>query len=375
MALNLTIDNSALDKISELIGERTAEELKNIGDDQSLLLKQIALKFLRVVEQNMQYITTIENYEKQLKQKRYDLNLNSLPKDPKVIIEYNQYKERLREKINIDLSLDNFFKECLIFNDNIVEIVTGRKTKITVVIPSANEPPLIRDYTVEELLDEKSGITIVQDVTSGTIPRVTGRLKYDIEKMKNNFNAALHKDNIIDSEELAALNETYNSAMYNNFNKFKPYVVWKPLNARHWFKMKINGGAGDISEGYAYFYYHDIDKKFDFAVKHLYDNLDTFFRIGVGSVSNLSGLYGGDISTPEYEYAVKSLQASLPGYVQMIQMAKNIINNKIKNATDLKNLALNRQYKDPIHKQGEKGLRNFVTEVMESQLKQFFNQT
>jgi hypothetical protein len=61
--------------------------------------------------------------------------------------------------------------------------------------------------------------------------------------------------------------------------------------------MKISGGAGDISEGYSYFYYKSRETNFGFAIHHLYDNLDTFFRIGVASVSNLSGLYGGDISS------------------------------------------------------------------------------
>ena len=99
-------------------------------------------------------------------------------------------------------------------------------------------------------------------------------------------------------DELEALNETYNSALFDNFNEHKPYVFWKPLEASHWFKMKISGGAGDISEGYAYFYYKSNEKNFGFALRHLYDNLDIFFREGVASVSNLSGLYGGDISTP-----------------------------------------------------------------------------
>ena len=369
---NITINQEALDKISNEIGNRTAEQLKDIGDDQSLLLKKIALNFLTSVEENLERIKVIEDMEKKLKQKRHALKLNTPPKDENNVAEYIRYKEELKQKITIDTSLDNFFKQCLIFNDSIVQIITGKKTRVTVVIPVANDAPIIMDYSIEQLLDEKSGVSIVQDISSGKIPRIVGRLKFDTEKMKNNFNSAIKKDNIISVQELKALNITYNSALFDNYNKYKPYVVWKPLDAQHWFKMKISGGAGDISEGYAYFYYKG-NQNFNFAKHHLYDNLDTFFRYGVGSVSNLSGLYGGDISTAEYEYAVKSLQASLPGYVQMIQLAKNIIDNKIKNATDLKNLALRKKYKDPINKQGQKGLRNFITEILDSELNQFFN--
>lgn len=370
---NITINQEALNQISDKIGNRTVEQLKKIGDDQSLLLKKIALNFLNAVEKNLERIKAIEDTEKKLKQKRHDLNLNTPPKDENIVAEYIRYKDELKQKITIDTSLDNFFKECLIFNDSIVQIITGKKTRVTIVIPTANDAPIIRDYSIQQLLDEKSGVSIIQDVSSGKIPRVVGRLKFDTEKMKNDFNSAIRKDNMISVQELNALNITYNSALFDNYNKYKPYVVWKPLGAEHWFKMKISGGAGDISEGYAYFYYKGANENFNFAKHHLYDNLDTFFRYGVGSVSNLSGLYGGDISTAEYEYAVKSLQASLPGYVQMIQLAKNIINNKIKNATDLKNLALKKQYKDPVNKQGQKGLRNFVTEILESELGQFFN--
>jgi len=176
---------------------------------------------------------------------------------------------------------------------------------------------------------------------------------------------------LISPLELKSLNDTYNSALFNNFNRFKPYVVWKPLNAEHWSKMKISGGAGDISEGYAYFYYKSQERDFNFRSHHLYDNLDTFFRVGVGSVSNLSGLYGGDISTAQYEYAVKSLNASLPGYLQMIRIAQNIINNKIPKAETLKQKALKAKFKDPIHRQGEKGLRNFIEEVLEEEMKEF----
>ena len=365
---SLSIDKKILQQITEEIGDRTVEELKNIGDEQSLLLKKIALDYLQAVEENKEKIIAIEEKEKLLRQKRYELNLNRNPKDVELVTQYNRYKKDLESKIQIDTSLDDFFKKSLIFNDAIVEILTGKKTKITIVIPSAHSAPLIRDYTVEELLDEKSGVSIIQGITSNEIPRVVGRLKYDIQKMKNNFNIALRKDSMIESKELMALNQTYYSAL-SDFNKHNPYVFWKPVRNKNWLKMKISGGKGDISEGYAYFYYKSNNEtNFGFAIHHLYDNLDTFFRIGVASVSNLSGLYGGDISTKQYEYAVKSLRASLPGYVQMVKMAQDIINNKIKNAKDLKEVALKAKYKDPLNQLEEKGLRNKVEEVINTNI-------
>ena len=373
MAINITINREALDKISEEIGDKTAQELKSIGDDQSLLLKQIALRFLESVEKNLQKIKIVENRAKRLKEYRQTLknqgkDLKKIPQDKEAIEKYEKFKKDLEEEITIDTSLQDFFKECLIFNDSLVEVITGRKTKVTIVIPASGESPIIKDFTLEELLDENSGVSFVQDVTSKKIPRITGRLKFDIEKIKQNLKKGLSQDKFISIKELEALNETYNSALYDNYNKFKPYVFWKPVNGERWLGMKISGGAGDISEGYAYFYYKSQETNFGFSERHLYDNLDVFFRKGVGSVSNLSGLYGGDISTIQYEYAVKSLNASLPGYLQMIRIAQNIINNKIPNATSLKNKALKAKFKDPINRQGEKGLRNFVINQVADEL-------
>jgi len=64
--------------------------------------------------------------------------------------------------------------------------------------------------------------------------------------------------------------------------------------------------------------------------------MDYFIREGVANVDSISGLYTSDVSTDEYDYAVKSLDASLPGFRQMITLATQILNNKIKTAEELK---------------------------------------
>lgn len=52
----------------------------------------------------------------------------------------------------------------------------------------------------------------------------------------------------------------------------------------------------------------------------------------------------------------------------MVRMAQKIINNKIKNVENLKKIALKAQYKNPIQKTGEKGLRNVVSVALEEDL-------
>lgn len=361
----IEINQSALDAIAQEVANRTVEELKTVGDDGVLLLKKIAFDFLSVVQQNLDKIKLIESYQLKLKQKRHELNYSSNPKDPAIVTQYNNFKQQLQQDITVDHNLNDFFKACLIFNDRILEVITGKQTRITVVIPVANDDPIILDYSTEQLLSESSGVSFIQDITSGKIPRITGRLSYDINKMKANFQNALKSDQLIENKQLASLNQTYNSALFDNFYKFQnSYVFWKPLSAQHWFKMKISGGAGDISEAYAYFFYKGKDLSYSFASNHLYDNLDVFFRQGVAKVDNISGLYSSDILDNKYNYAVKSLQASLPGYMQMLRLAQNILNGKVKTASQLKEISLRKQYKDPIKRLGEKGLRNKAEEIL-----------
>ena len=88
--------------------------------------------------------------------------------------------------------------------------------------------------------------------------------------------------------------------------------------------------------------------------------MEYFIREGVEKVDNISGLYTSDVSTDEYDYAVKSLDASLPGFRQMITLATQILNNKIKTVEELKQMSLKKQYKDPVKMSGRKGLRNIV---------------
>ena len=54
-------------------------------------------------------------------------------------------------------------------------------------------------------------------------------------------------------------------------------------------------------------------------------NLVIYFEDGVAKVDNSSGLYSADILGEKANYAVKSAKADLPGYMQMLQLAQNIV--------------------------------------------------
>lgn len=67
--LSINISDEALQQISEAVGDRSAEQLKALGDDGSLLLKKIALDYIKVVQKNLKQIQQIEYNAKLLKQK------------------------------------------------------------------------------------------------------------------------------------------------------------------------------------------------------------------------------------------------------------------------------------------------------------------
>ena len=176
--------------------------------------------------------------------------------------------------------------------------------------------------------------------------------------------------------QLLKLAETYNSALFNNYNRYSPYAFWKPTKEKQWYKINIVGGKGDIAEAYAYFYYNirDNGENFHFAVQHLYDNLDTFFRQGVAKVDSISGLYTSDVITNSYGYAVKSLDASLSGYMQMFRLVRDILNGKIntiKQLTDKADTIVNKKTEEQIQKGIQKGIRNKISRATNEELKEF----
>lgn len=374
--LNINISQAALDQIVEEVGNRTTEQLKNIGDDGQLLLKKVSLDFVQEVQKNLEKIQEAERNALLLKQKRDSIGYSKNKKDQAVVEEYQKYKKEIRAKNLSDYTFDEFFIATMKFNDEILQIITGHEARIAIVIPSAEDgsPPFILDIPLSEMFAGDTGITVEADITSGKIPRLSGRLKFNIEQMKNHFSEALRQDTIIDSVPLRGLNEAYNTAILD-YRKHKPLAFWTdPTESKKtWLKITIKGAQGDISEAYAYFFYTG-EQEGNLFLGSIYNaNLHHFFTKGVANVDNISGLYTSDVSTKQYDYAVKSADASLPGFRQMLDLAVKILNGKIKTVSQLKEISLKKQFKDYIHKTGAKGLRNEVTRATKEELKQYLN--
>lgn len=370
--VSINISNETIEQVTNEINGRTAIELKNSAETQNIYMKKIALDFIQEAQKSLDQIHALEEYAQTLANKRHSL----LPKGQTVSEsaqeEYIQFKEDLTAKLNYNMNLNHFFQACLIFNDRILSLITGKDTMVTIIIPQANgEPPIIAEYSLEDLLDPRNGITIVTDFTSRSY-RVTGKLQYDLEQIKAYTNKAVHMDNLKSINGLNELNQTYDSAR-TTYDNYSPYVFWRPTSAKYWFKMKVIGGQGDLAEAYAAMHYLNQES---FANRHLYDNLDVFYREGVANVDSVSGLYASDVTGDDlaYNIAIKSLKASLPGYQQMITLARNILNGKVASVEQLKKISEKRQWKDEAHKV-HKGIRNHIIETCSTSLQDVYKTT
>ena len=366
--MTLEINPQVIEDIINEIAGRSGEELKTLGDDAALLLKKIALDYIAVVQQYIQLIQKVEHDALLLKQYRDAIGYSKNRKNPEIVAKYTQYKSQIQNYDLQNLGLDGFYKASIKFNEDILSVINNHDTKITIIIPDADGDPIVLDVPLAEMFKEGSGISVYTDITSKKVPALAGRLRFNVKQIKERFAEAIRKDSIIGSQSLQGLNKTYSTAL-TTFDKYRPYVFWKRTDESQWHKMKLSGGKGDISEAYAYFFYtggHENPNTL--FLDHLYSNLDYFYREGLTKVDSVSGLYTSDISTTEYDYAVKSIDASLPGFSQMIKLAIDILNGKVKSATELQLISLKKQYKDPINQKGQKGLRNKVQNVVQEEL-------
>lgn len=375
---DIKVSDGAIEQIANLIGDKSAEELKKLGDDGSLLMKKYALDFIEVIKASQEEITQLEQTALSLRNKRRSLKVApGTVENPVEVQQYIEAREKFKQQRLANKTLDNFYAASMIFNAKIIEIITGHKAQISIVFLDADGNPIILDIPMEKILQGDKGISITTDISSAKIPRLAGRLKISVDKVKTDLAEAIRKDSIIGAQSLKGLNEAYKETDAD-YKKWKPHIFWKIDTENIWYKLTIGGAAGDIAEAYAYFFYtggEGSNPNTLFLGRVYNRNMDYFIREGVINVDNVSGLYASDITTNEYDYAVKSLNASLPGYTQMVTLANQILNNKIKTVSELKQISLQKQYKDPIEQNIRKGLRNKVEVVATNEVPKQIKQT
>jgi len=306
-----------LDSIREKITDVAFDDLK----DRNVRLQWAAAEFLDIALKAIEQINlTIQQTE--LMQK--SAAMISKQEFPITTGTYRTYfnKEKIQKLQDMEI-LEKFLAASMIFNERIISILYDKPLKTVVIIPGAE--PQVYMFSGEELLSS-SGATIYRDFASKTRALV-GRLRFSVPELEKNMQditKIIGQQGDNGSEQnLLHLNTAYANAIFD-YNTFLPtkYAYYRGSPSESWKRIFISGGYGDLAEAYASFFLMELYK---FSGAAPWPNLVIYFEDGVAKVDNSSGLYSADILGEKANYAVKSAKADLPGYMQMLQLAQNIV--------------------------------------------------
>lgn len=312
--------------------QRQAELIKELQDEANKFLNKYddALEIIKLLQSKT---ITAGQYKQAIQYQK-----NNPPYSTAIVEAYAKVKNEIssQELLQNDVIKD-FLHEALYFNDTVLKILGDKAAiNLTFVFTSRDEhgniQPVVFAAPAEVILKEGSGVNIVADLESHS-RNLKGRFQYDFMQMQEAFRDIIERDKSIFIQErglteLKKLNQAYSKAMWL-YGKFNPFIFWRLRYEKEWNEIFIGGASGDISEAYALFFYqrakdHNVE---DFFPDHdqLHDrNLDTFITEGIAEVDNVSGLYATDVQAGDYGYAVKALNASLPGITQMLKLAREI---------------------------------------------------
>lgn len=342
------------DQLNQILGDSVKEE--------NLKLQLYAVQFLQQCLDVVNDINSYNNLQKTQAQRRKIMKENP-PVDPKDENIYETTAQMIKENYVEKHVFDNFFKAVMIFNNQILEIITGAPMTTVIVVDGADGPE-VREYTIQELLEAGSGVQFITDYASKTYSLI-GRIQINTSQLSKAVSTVSELDQKSKNFSLIGLNIAYSDAKIDYLNHLPThYAFFKSASEKNWQKIKITGGLGDISEAYAGFFFL---QKPPFKDPR-WTNLATYFREGVANVDAVSGLYVADIQDEENKrnYAIKAANASLPGYNQMIKLANNILKEtKSWNVAKLRSISEQKQYKIINGEKIRKGLRNSIEEALD----------
>ncbi len=355
---DIIFSEEALNDMFEEISNELSFDVKDEAQNQTLLMRKAAIRFLLIAKQSEQRMKQLEQRARILKNKRQQLGFTKgKPPDDngKALKDYNNFKNTIKIEVLQKGQFQDFFKQAMIFNEAILSILEGKQL-ISLVIDGVNGP-VILDITLQEFF--ALGGQLKEDITSRG--KIAARINTSVIQTRTNLESALQGDKVLDNNSFDKLTETYKIAK-NDYSAHSPYAFWKLHKEKKWHAIKIVGGLGDIAEAYSMFA-HQYGPSTG-AFNNHWEDLDTFFRDGVAKVDNISGLYTSDVVTSNgYSLAVKAANASLPGFKQMIDLANKIISKKIETTKDLKEIADRKKgFKNGVKKNLKYGMRNKIYE-------------
>ena len=355
-ALDIQFDESELQAMGQQVENELNKELADAVKEENLKLQLAAIEFLQKAVEVVNLINNYNNLQKLQAQRR------KIMQNPPVSLEqesiYEQTAQEIRTNYIEKQVFDEFFKAVMIFNDKVLEIITGAPMTTVIVVDGADGPE-IREYTIQELLEADSGIKFITSYASKSNVLI-GRIQINTSQLSKAISTVSELDQAKSNFSLIGLNIAYADAKTDYLNHLPThYAFFKSPSEKVWSKIKITGGLGDISEAYTAFFFL---KKPPFKDSR-WANLATYFRQGVANVDAVSGLYAADIQDEENKrnYAIKAANASLPGYTQMIQLANNILDgSKQWNVAKLRQISEQKQYAIKNGEKIRKGLRNTI---------------
>ena len=360
------IDDATIDQILEAINDIELNNLEGILSNDVIQLKKSAAKFLQIVSETQEKIRNIENMmmtQKKLRNKiRKELGVTGrfLPQ-----YETDEYIKN-REELNNDLrsqEVEKIYDAAFTFHEEI-NAVLGQEVKTIILLQNKEGEPFLFEVSKEELLNNN----ILSFEETSKTARLNARFKVTIDQMRQAGIKAIERDDleINDKLNINKLNETYKTVLYR-YDTYKRLVLWLfPKGVWNWSKISARG---DIAEAYSMFFLKKAEYNFQ---KDLETNINYFMVLGVQEVDNVSGLLQGDISSGQYEYAIKSADASYMSVQQMIPLATEIVINNNYSLTNLKN------YKDKLAKKKAKirnpiynSLDNTISKDIQNVIKDF----
>ena len=337
-----SISTQTLENIENQIIDTASESVEEIIEPLYKELKIKAINFLKIVNECQEKIQTIEammlSQKKLRDQIRAELGVTGRFLSKYETDEYKKNREELNNKLR-DQEVEKMYKAAFQFHDDL-NAALGKKVKTIILLEGENGNPILFDTSMTEIFDNN---VLSYGETSKTA-RLTARFKVNADKMIQAGINAINRDDLKlnDKLNIEGLNESYKTVLYR-YDTYDRLVLWLyPKNVWNWSKISARG---DIAEAYSMFFLTDAKYNFD---KEREENIHHFMLEGVANVDNISGLLQGDVSNGEYEYAIKSADASYMSIVQIIPLAEKIVNpkkNGVSNIADLEKYKKNLQKK------------------------------
>lgn len=357
----IQISDNTINKMEDDIIEKDLENTERIINEDNKKLKAKAANFLKVVNEVQDKIQNIENLMLAQKKLRTQIR-NNLGVTGRFLTQYetDEYRHN-KEELSNELKgqeVDKLYQAAFAFHEEINEEL-GQEVITVIVLPDSNGEPILFKLTKEEIFDNK----ILSYEETSKSARLAARFKTNAEKMRQAGIQAINRDdlNIEDNLNLLNLNQTYKTVLYR-YDTYNQIVMWLyPRKQWNWSKVSARG---DIAEAYSMFFLKKAE--YDFKSTNLEENIDYFMRLGVQEVDNVSGLLQGDISSGQYEYAIKSADASYMSIMQMIPLAESILTKPNFNLRDYKEKLKKRKQKmrNPIYNSLENTVSTSLQEVI-----------